>query len=34
MDKTKNDLMQYNDFRKYSVAEIGDMLGIGNTKTR
>jgi excisionase family DNA binding protein len=34
MDKTKNDLMQYNDFRKYSVAEIGDMLGIGKTKTR
>ncbi|MBD5461385.1 MAG: helix-turn-helix domain-containing protein [Lachnospiraceae bacterium] len=34
MNKTKNDLSQYNDFRKYSVEEISQMLGIGKTKTR
>lgn len=32
--KTKNDLSQYNDFHKYSVEEISQMLGIGKTKTR
>lgn len=34
MNKTKNDLSQYNDFRKYYVEEISQMLGIGKTKTR
>lgn len=34
MNKTQNDLSQYNDFRKYSVEEISQMLGIGKTKTR
>ncbi len=34
MNKTKNTLSQYNDFRKYSVEEISQMLGIGKTKTR
>jgi DNA binding domain, excisionase family len=34
MNKTKIDLSQYNDFRKYSVEEISQMLGIGKTKTR
>ncbi len=34
MNKTKNDLTQYNDFRKYSVEEIAHMLGLGKTKTR
>lgn len=34
MNKIKNDLSQYNDFRKYSVEEISQMLGIGKTKTR
>ncbi len=34
MNKTKNDLAQYNDFRKYSVEEISQMLGLGKTKTR
>lgn len=34
MNKTINDLTQYNDFRKYSVEEISQMLGIGKTKTR
>ncbi len=34
MNKTKNDLSQYNDFRKYSVEEISQMLGLGKTKTR
>ena len=27
-------LSKYDDFRKYSVEEIGNMLGIGKTKTR
>ena len=27
-------LSNYDDFRKYSVEEIGNMLGIGKTKTR
>lgn len=34
MQKIKNDLSQYNDFRKYSVEEISQMLGLGKTKTR
>lgn len=34
MNKTKRDLTQYNDFRKYSVDEIAQMLGVGKTKTR
>ena len=34
MNKTKIDLSQYNDFRKYSVEEISQMLRIGKTKTR
>lgn len=34
MIKTNNDLLQYSDFRKYSVEEISQMLGIGKTKTR
>ncbi len=34
MNRTKNDLSLYNDFRKYSVEEISQMLGIGKTKTR
>lgn len=34
MTKTKNDMMQYDDFRKYSVDEIAHMLGLGKTKTR
>jgi len=34
MEKSNRNLTQYNDFRKYSVEEIGEMLGIGKTKTR
>lgn len=34
MNKTKIDISQYNDFRKYSVDEISQMLGLGKTKTR
>lgn len=33
MNNTKN-ISQYEDFRKYSVEEISQMLGIGKTKTR
>lgn len=33
MNNTKN-ISQYEDFRKYSVDEISQMLGIGKTKTR
>ena len=29
-----NILSNYDDFRKYSVEEIGNMFGIGKTKTR
>ena len=29
-----NNLSNYDDFRKYSVEEIGNMFGIGKTKTR
>lgn len=29
-----NSLSNYDDFRKYSVEEIGNMFGIGKTKTR
>ena len=34
MRKTNTNLSNYDDFRKYSVEEIGNMLGIGKTKTR
>lgn len=34
MRKTNTNLPNYDDFRKYSVEEIGNMLGIGKTKTR
>lgn len=34
MDNTKIDLSKYTDFRKYSVDEIAQMLGVGKTKTR
>lgn len=34
MSKLKNNLPQYDDFRKYSVEEIAQMLGVGKTKTR
>ena len=34
MGKTNTNLSKYDDFRKYSVEEIGNMLGIGKTKTR
>ena len=34
MQKLKQDLSHYNDFRKYSVTEIGNMLGLGRTKTQ
>ena len=32
--KKQLDLCQYDDFRKYSIEEISQMLGIGKTKTR
>ena len=32
MGKTNTNLSKYDDFRKYSVEEIGNMLGIGKTK--
>lgn len=34
MRKVKKDITEYHDFKKYSVAEIADMLGLGKTKTR
>ena len=34
MQKLKQDLSHYDDFRKYSVAEIGNMLDLGRTKTQ
>ena len=34
MRKTNTNLSNYDDFRKYSVEEIGNMFGIGKTKTR
>ena len=34
MQKLKQDLSHYDDFRKYSVTEIGNMLGLGRTKTQ
>ena len=34
MRKTNTNLSNYDDFRKYSVDEIGKMLGLGKTKTR
>lgn len=33
-NKKQLDLCQYDDFRKYSIEEISQMLGIGKTKTR
>ena len=33
MGKTNTNLSKYDDFRKYSVEEIGNMFGIGKTKT-
>lgn len=32
MRKTNTNLSNYDDFRKYSVEEIGNMLGIGKPK--
>lgn len=32
MRKTNTNLSNYDDFRKYSVEEIGNMFGIGKTK--
>lgn len=32
MRKTNTNLSNYDAFRKYSVEEIGNMLGIGKTK--
>lgn len=35
MNKQSNpDISNYTDFRKYSVEEIAEMLGLGKTKTR
>lgn len=34
MNTKKNDIQNSEDFRKYSVEEISQMLGIGKTKTR
>ena len=34
MTKNTNTLDSYDDFKKYSVEEISQMLGIGKTKTR
>lgn len=34
MRKANTNLSNYDDFQKYSVEEIGNMLGIGKTKTR
>jgi integrase len=33
MEKTQKDLHSYEDFRKYSVEEIAQILGLGKTKT-
>lgn len=32
--RNNNDISNYADFRKYSVDEIAQMLGLGKTKTR
>ncbi len=32
--KNKTVPFEYDDFKKYSIAEISEMLGIGKTKTR
>ena len=32
MKKDKSELKQYNDFRKYTIEEIADMLVVGKTK--
>ena len=32
MRKTNTNLSNYDDFRKYSVEEIGNMFGIGKTR--
>lgn len=34
MTKNNKTLDSYNDFRKYSVEEIAQLLGLGKTKTR
>lgn len=34
MTKNNKTLDSYEDFKKYSVEEISQMLGIGKTKTR
>ena len=34
MNKARIEMSQYDDFRKYSVEEISQMLGVGKTKTR
>lgn len=32
--RSNNEITNYADFRKYSVEEIAEMLGLGKTKTR
>lgn len=32
--QNNTDIANYADFRKYSVEEIAEMLGLGKTKTR
>ena len=32
--KPKPSSFEYDDFKKYSIAEFSEMLGIGKTKTR
>lgn len=34
MKKTKETNSAFDDFKRYSIAEIAEMLGLGKTKTR
>ena len=34
MKKNNVNASEYDDFKKYSIAEIAEMLGLGKTKTR
>ncbi len=34
MNKKKIDPTQYDDFRKYTIEEIAQVLGLGKTKTK
>lgn len=34
MKKNNVNVSEYDDFKKYSIAEIAEMLGLGKTKTR